>query len=200
MKPKVLIADPTVDDRSPVIQHLADLGYAVLLASTVRTATCLVDRNDLSFAILELRLEDGDPFDLIKEMRRSSSSVRILIHSTFCNVAVAVRAIKAGANDVLPKPTDPEFLLSLLTGEDIRVCADGPRIPSPETIRRRHIENVHAACNGNTMRAANKLNMNRRTLQRLLVRTSTRVTPRQEITPSDAPVHAGIVSTVFNHL
>jgi two-component system response regulator RegA len=170
-RPKVLIADPSMDVRSPLVEHLEEIGYRTVIAWSAGAASDLIAADDIAYAILELRLEDADGFGLIEELLRSNPSARIMVHSAFCSVAVAVRAIKSGAVDVLPKPAEPTFVVSLLLGADLTRDSGAQHLANPETLREQHIQDVHAACDGNTMRAARELRMDRRTLQRLLART-----------------------------
>ena len=173
-RPHILVADPVVEIRSPLVQRLEKLGYEVSVASTYLMAAELIAATDFSFAVMELRFEDADGFALINKLMRSSPGARVVIHSAFCNVEVAVRAVKAGATDVLPKPSELDLLLCLLLGEEYSPDAGSRSTASPNAVRQHHIHSVHAECNGNTMRAARELRMDRRTLQRLLVRASSR--------------------------
>jgi len=167
----VLIVDPAIDSRSELVQTLEDEGYDVLLASSVGAARRYVSGEMISYALLELRLADESTFDLIKEIKVRHPQARVLVHSAYCNVPTAVRATKAGATDVLPKPVDIRFVMRLLLGDDYPFSDVAGQLPCPDTIRKEHIRAVYTACNRNVARAARELSMHRRTLQRLLNRT-----------------------------
>ncbi|MBY5814507.1 response regulator [Rhizobium leguminosarum] len=167
----VLIADPAVDKSSGLVDYFLDNDFEVLFAATAREVRQFAATMPVPFAMLEVRFPDGDLFDLVGDIRAANPKGRILIHSAYCNLAVAVAATKAGATDVLPKPVQKEFVLQLLLGEECDPKTYSKPLPCPNVIRKEHIRSVYAACNWNVSRAAHQLSMHRRTLQRILKRT-----------------------------
>ncbi len=165
---KVLIADPTVNGRSELVRRLRRDDFEVQLACSVREIRSLSRYGPPSFALLELRFPDGDVFDMIRELREANPEARILVHTAYCNLAVAVMAIKAGACDVLPKPVEVSFVLQLLLGKQHDGGGTGSVMPCPNAIRKEHIRSVVANCNWNVTKAAGQLAMHRRTLQRMM--------------------------------
>ncbi|MBW9113690.1 response regulator [Rhizobium cauense] len=166
----VLIADPDVGPTSPLVERLVQSGLHVCLADTADAAKRHLRERTVSFAIVELVLDDGDGLDLVEAIANSYPRCRTLVHSRFCNLSNAVSAIKSGASDVLPKPTDVDLLVGILLNKHANYLTLPPSFPAPNSIRHEHIREVYASCGSNVARAARQLSMHRRTLQRLLKR------------------------------
>ncbi|MBZ9601404.1 response regulator transcription factor [Phyllobacterium chamaecytisi] len=173
----VLVADPAIDRNSDLVRHLVRSGYFVKLSTTLEESRSFISSIPISFALIELRFQDGDGFSLIEDVRKNNPNSRILVHSAFCNISVAVHAAMRGATDVLPKPIKTEFVLQLLLGQYCSKALLPDVLPCPNAVRKEHIRTVYSACNHNVARAARALSMHRRTLQRLLERTEMLVSP-----------------------
>lgn len=96
---------------------------------------------------------------------------RTLVHSRFCNLSNSVQAIRSGASDVLPKPTDVDFLIDVLLKKDLLQPTSQSSFPAPDSIRQEYIRDVYMSCSANVARTARQLSMHRRTLQRILKRS-----------------------------
>jgi two-component system, response regulator RegA len=94
--------------------------------------------------------------------------MRIVIVTGYGNIAIAVAAIKAGAVDYLAKPVDADDVANALlkSGEGLPPPRDNPM--SADRVRWEHIQRVFEQCNRNVSETARRLNMHRRTLQRIL--------------------------------
>ena len=167
----VLIADPEVSPASPLVERLIENGLDVCLADNADAARRLLRERTASFAIVELVFDDGDGIALVEDIAASYPRCRTLVHSRFCNLANAVQAIRLGASDVLPKPTDVDFLIGVLLNRDLRQPTFLSSFPAPDSIRDEHIRDVYMSCGANVARAARRLSMHRRTLQRILKRS-----------------------------
>ena len=90
------------------------------------------------------------------------------------NIATAVAAVKAGAVDYLAKPADADDVeKALLAKRDGKPSPpDNPM--SADRVRWEHIQRVYELCNRNVSETARRLNMHRRTLQRILAKRSPR--------------------------
>ena len=89
-------------------------------------------------------------------------------------ISTAVAAVKAGAIDYLPKPADIDDVVNaLLTSKSDR--PEPPENPmSADRVRWEHIQRVYELCNHNVSETARRLNMHRRTLQRILAKRAPR--------------------------
>jgi two-component system response regulator RegA len=166
----VLIADPEVSHASPLVQRLMEDGFDVCLADNTNVAREHLLDTAPSFAIVELAFEDGNGVDLVQDIARSYPRCRTLIHSRFCTLSNVVQAIKAGACDVLPKPTDVEFLVGVLLERDLLQSTVLSSLPPPSSVRKTYIRDTYTSCGANVTQTARRLSMHRRTLQRMLKR------------------------------
>jgi two-component system response regulator RegA len=85
-----------------------------------------------------------------------------------------VAAVKIGATDYLSKPADADDVEKALLSRD----GDKPLPPenpmSADRVRWEHIQRVFELCDRNVSETARRLNMHRRTLQRILAKRSPR--------------------------
>ncbi|MEM6682802.1 MAG: ActR/PrrA/RegA family redox response regulator transcription factor [Pseudomonadota bacterium] len=124
-----------------------------------------------AYAVVDMRLGDGNGLDLVSELRRLRPEMRIVILTGYGNIASAVAAVKTGAVDYLAKPADPDDVVKALTMEGVK--ADPPESPmSADRVRWEHIQRVYELCDRNVSETARRLNMHRRTLQRILAKRS----------------------------
>ncbi|MDI7864220.1 response regulator [Rhizobiaceae bacterium n13] len=168
----VLIADAEVTPASALVERLIRNGLEVCLADSADAAKRHLRERAVSFAIIELVLEDCDGLDLVADIARAHPQCRTLVHSRFCNLSNAVQAVKSGASDVLPKPTDVDFLVGVLLNRDMSQRAFPPSLPAPDSIRGEHIRDIFMSCDANVSRAARQLSMHRKTLERFLKRSA----------------------------
>jgi two-component system response regulator RegA len=85
-----------------------------------------------------------------------------------------VAAVKIGAIDYLSKPADAnEVTRALLArGDALPLPPENPM--SADRVRWEHIQRVYEMCERNVSETARRLNMHRRTLQRILAKRSPR--------------------------
>ena len=90
------------------------------------------------------------------------------------NIATAVQAVKAGAVDYLSKPADADDVVRALLarGGDSPAPPENPM--SADRVRWEHIQRIYELCNHNVSETARRLNMHRRTLQRILAKRAPR--------------------------
>ena len=120
--------------------------------------------------MVEMRLEDGCGLDVISALKQQRPDARAIILTGYGNIATAVNAVKVGAHDYLIKPVEVDDVISALLAPK-GGQADAPEHPmSADHVRRQHIQQVYETCGRNVSETARRLNMHRRTLQRILTR------------------------------
>ncbi len=97
-----------------------------------------------------------------------------MILTGYGNIATAVTAVKMGAVDYLSKPADADDVFAaLMRSPEER--AEPPENPmSADRVRWEHILRVYELCDRNVSETARRLNMHRRTLQRILAKRAPR--------------------------
>jgi two-component system response regulator RegA len=167
-----------VDDDKPFLQRVARAmearGYVVDTADTVAEGVKKAEEMPPAFAVVDLRLQDGNGLDVIEQVRRHRPDSRVVVLTGYGNIATAVTAVKLGAIDYLAKPADADDIHAALTREP-GVKALPPENPmSADRVRWEHIQRVYELCDRNVSETARRLNMHRRTLQRILAKRAPR--------------------------
>jgi two-component system response regulator RegA len=165
------------DDRS-FLQRLAKAleqrGFAVATAESVADGLLQVERAAPAFAIVDMRLGDGNGLDVISALKRRRPEARGIILTGYGNIATAVNAVKLGAVDYLAKPVDADDVVAALLAQD-NIKIDPPENPmSADRVRWEHIQRIYELCGRNVSETARRLNMHRRTLQRILAKRAPR--------------------------
>jgi two-component system response regulator RegA len=149
-------------------------GFSVEVAESVAEGIEKVHQKAPKYAVLDLRLGDGNGLDVIEAIRQHRDDTRVIVLTGYGNIATAVTAVKLGAVDYLAKPADADDVYAALTqraGEK----ADVPENPmSADRVRWEHIQRVYEMCDRNVSETARRLNMHRRTLQRILAKRAPR--------------------------
>ena len=167
-----------VDDDRPFLQRLArameSRGFTVATADSVAEGLASVNADPPAYAVVDMRLEDGNGLDVIEAIRGRAPDSRMVILTGYGNIATAVTAVKMGAVDYLAKPADADEIYQALMREP------GEKAPPPENpmsadrVRWEHIQRVYELCDRNVSETARRLNMHRRTLQRILAKRAPR--------------------------
>ena len=145
-------------------------GFDVRIADTVADAVAAVNAAPPAYAVVDLRLEDGNGLDVINALHTKRSDARAVVLTGYGNIATAVTAVKLGAVDYLSKPADADDVINALlaTGEAPPSPPENPM--SADRVRWEHIQRVYELCDRNVSETARRLNMHRRTLQRILAK------------------------------
>ncbi|CVI19607.1 two-component transcriptional regulator RegR, Fis family [Agrobacterium fabacearum CFBP 5771] len=163
-----------VDDDGPFLRRLARAmetrGFIVDTAETVSEGIARSKAAPPKYAVVDLRLTDGNGLEVIEAIRQYRDDTQIVVLTGYGNIATAVTAVKLGALDYLAKPADADDVFNALTqrkGEKTEV----PENPmSADRVRWEHIQRVYEMCERNVSETARRLNMHRRTLQRILAK------------------------------
>jgi len=167
-----------VDDDEPFLKRLAKAmerrGFEVETADSVAAGIAIAAARPPAYAVCDLRLEDGNGLDVVEMIREKRPDARIVVLTGYGAIATAVAAVKIGAADYLSKPADAgDITRALLAGDD--ELPEPPENPmSADRVRWEHIQRVYELCDRNVSETARRLNMHRRTLQRILAKRSPR--------------------------
>ena len=167
-----------VDDDKAFLQRLARAmekrGFVTETAESVAEARSRIEASNPSFAVVDMRLEDGNGLDVIEILRARRPEARAIVLTGYGNIATAVTAVKLGAIDYLSKPADADEIFSALKQQS-HERAEPPENPmSADRVRWEHIQRVYELCDRNVSETARRLNMHRRTLQRILAKRAPR--------------------------
>lgn len=174
-------ADPTlllVDDDEIFLTRLARAmekrGFSVQQAPSVAEARRMVAERPPAYAVVDLRLEDGNGLDVVDALREARPDVRVVVLTGYGAIATAVAAVKMGATDYLSKPADADEVTRALLSQG-ETLPPPPEMPmSADRVRWEHIQRVYEQCDRNVSETARRLHMHRRTLQRILAKRGPR--------------------------
>jgi two-component system response regulator RegA len=165
-----------VDDDEAFLRRLGRAmerrGFAVEMAGSVSQALAVISTKPPAYAVVDLRLGDGNGLDVVERLRERRDDARVIVLTGYGAIASAVAAVKIGAIDYLSKPADAaEVTRALLAQEgDLPVPPENPM--SADRVRWEHIQRVYEMCDRNVSETARRLGMHRRTLQRILAKRS----------------------------
>ncbi len=167
-----------VDDDNPFRERLArsmeKKGFQVSQAEGVKKGIEAVKSKKPAFAVVDLRLGDGNGLEVVKEIQKLNSESRIVMLTGYGNIPTAVAAIKEGAIDYLAKPADADDVEKALLADPNSKAAPPENPMSADRVKWEHIHRVFELCNRNVSETARRLKMHRRTLQRILSKRSPR--------------------------
>jgi two-component system, response regulator RegA len=167
-----------VEDDKPFLERLARAmetrGFAVTSCDSVADGLTQIAKAAPAFAVVDLRLGDGNGLDVVSALKRKRPEARTIILTGYGNIATAVTAVKLGAVDYLSKPADADDVVSALLaiGNQKSELPSNPM--SADRVRWEHIQRIYEMCNRNVSETARRLNMHRRTLQRILAKRAPR--------------------------
>jgi two-component system response regulator RegA len=166
----LLVVDDDEAFRLRLGRAMEKRGFQTRLAAGVKEAIALAREAPPAFAVVDLRLEDGDGIEVVNAIHDLREDARVIILTGYGAIATAVAAVKAGAIDYLPKPADADDVEKALLARGA-VRPEPPDNPmSADRVRWEHIQRVYELCDHNVSETARRLGMHRRTLQRILAK------------------------------
>ncbi len=167
-----------LDDDEPFLRRLARAmekrGFAPVEASTVAEGKTIAATRPPAYAVVDLRLEDGNGLDVVEMLREKRPDSRIVVLTGYGAIATAVAAVKIGATDYMSKPADANDVTNALLARSEEKPPPPENPMSADRVRWEHIQRVFELCDRNVSETARRLNMHRRTLQRILAKRSPR--------------------------
>jgi two-component system response regulator RegA len=167
-----------VDDDKPFCLRLTrameSRGFTVSAATSVAEGLSAIAIAPPAFAVIDLRLSDGSGLDFMSELKARRPDTRAIILTGYGNIVTAVTAVKLGAFDYIAKPADADEIYNALmaTQHDKAALPENPM--SADRVRWEHIQRIYELCGRNVSETARRLNMHRRTLQRILAKRAPR--------------------------
>ena len=167
-----------VEDDKSFLQRLAKAletrGFEVTVAESVAEGLRQVEQSSPAFAVVDMRLGDGNGLEVISALKRRRPEARGIILTGYGNIATAVNAVKLGAVDYLAKPADADDVVAALLALDHDKIEPPENPMSADRVRWEHIQRFYELCGRNVSETARRLNMHRRTLQRILAKRAPR--------------------------
>jgi two-component system response regulator RegA len=167
-----------VEDDKAFLERLARAmearGFIVRTSESVADGLAQIARSAPAFAVVDLRLGDGNGLDVVSALKRQRPDARAIVLTGYGNIATAVTAVKLGAVDYLAKPADADDVVNALLNTGSAKIEPPQNPMSADRVRWEHIQRIYEMCNRNVSETARRLNMHRRTLQRILAKRAPR--------------------------
>ena len=171
----LLLLDDDAPFRNRLGRALQSRGFVVTMVESVAEALVVASTVPPAFAVLDMRLDDGSGLSVVDALRETRPDARVIMLTGYGNIATAVAAVKAGAVDYLAKPADADDVVRALLAAVAGQAPPPPENPmSADRVRWEHIQRVYELCAHNVSETARRLNMHRRTLQRILAKRAPR--------------------------
>jgi two-component system, response regulator RegA len=165
-----------VDDDDPFVKRLAKAmekrGFVPETAESVAAGRAIATSRPPAYAVVDLRLEDGNGLEVVETLRERRPDCRIVVLTGYGAIATAVAAVKIGAIDYLSKPADANDITHALLARNDALPLPLENPMSADRVRWEHIQRVYEMCDRNVSETARRLSMHRRTLQRILAKRS----------------------------
>lgn len=166
----ILVVDDDAPLRTRLSRALENRGFIVSNAASVAEALSFIRATTPAFMVCDMRLEDGNGLSVIEELHNIRPEARAIMLTGYGNITTAVAAVKAGAIDYLSKPADADDVMKALLVLETSLPEPPENPMSADRVRWEHIQRVYELCNHNVSETARRLNMHRRTLQRILAK------------------------------
>jgi two-component system response regulator RegA len=166
----LLLLDDDAPLRTRLGRALEARGFEPTLVASIAEALAAVKASPPAFAVLDMRLEDGNGLQVVEAIQSARPDSRVIMLTGYGAISTAVAAVKAGAVDYLPKPADADDVLRALLARHNENPPPPENPMSADRVRWEHIQRVYELCSHNVSETARRLNMHRRTLQRILAK------------------------------
>lgn len=166
----LLLVDDDVAFVTRLARAMEKRGFKAETAESVAAGKAIAATQPPAYAVIDLRLEDGNGLEVVEALRERRPDCRIVVLTGYGAIATAVAAVKIGAIDYLSKPADANDVTQALLARDGALPQPPENPMSADRVRWEHIHRVFEMCDRNVSETARRLNMHRRTLQRILAK------------------------------
>ncbi len=111
--PKILVVDDK-ENMLKLFDRVLRESHSVTVASDGAAALELLQTRRFDVVITDIKMPGADGFEVLSAVKRRSPETEVVLVTAYSTVANAVKAIKKGAYDYLPKPFDPDEMLLLV--------------------------------------------------------------------------------------
>ncbi|RPH93423.1 MAG: response regulator, partial [Lysobacterales bacterium] len=126
MKGRILL----VDDEDIVLrscQRILSGDYEIDTARDGLAALGMVNEKDYDVLVLDIKMPRMDGIEVLRRVKEARPDVDVIMVTGLHEIGTAVKAMKLGALDYLPKPFEPEELrLAVGRAFDRRAALRGP--------------------------------------------------------------------------
>jgi len=139
-KAKILVVDDEPSQRKMLQANLSLDGYQVFEADDGTSAINRVSEEFFDIILMDNRMSQMDGIDALREIKKISPGIPVIIITAYASVETAVQALQAGAHDYLTKPLDIDELRF-----KVQQSLEFWRLKEDNILQKRRIENLFDA-------------------------------------------------------
>lgn len=109
---RILLVEDEQGLRMVVESELARAGYSVEAIGNGLDAIARLSKERFDLAILDVILPGKSGLEVLQFIRDRQMRTRVIMITGMEGLSVAIKAVKLGADDYIPKPFDAEYLLT----------------------------------------------------------------------------------------
>jgi two-component system, response regulator RegA len=174
--PSLLLVDDDHAHCSALAGALEGKGYKVTVTHDYQSALAAAAEDPPEYAVVALKFPGGLGLCFITKVLVRNARTQIVVLTDYRSIAAAREALKLGASYYLPKPASAEDVVVALGCDRVAAAVANAEQPLPlHRLEWEHILRVLTANHGNISATARGLGVDRRTLQRKLIKNSARV-------------------------
>ncbi|GBC64038.1 hybrid sensor histidine kinase/response regulato r [Desulfonema ishimotonii] len=106
----VLVIDDEQGIRDGCERILTRMGFKVFKANRGEAGLDIIRKEVVSIVLLDLKMPGMDGLEVLERIRAIDNSILVIIITGFATIETAIRAMKQGAYDFMPKPFEPDHL------------------------------------------------------------------------------------------
>ncbi len=112
MKTNILAVDDE-KDMTKLLQRTLEpeINCKVTMAFSAKTAMKILEQEKFDLVICDIRMPDMDGFELLEHIKTTYPDLTVVMLTAFGNIESAVKAIKNGAYDFIPKPFEQDEII-----------------------------------------------------------------------------------------
>lgn len=172
----VLLVDDDEVFRTRLGRAFADRDYEVMQAADGEAALALAHDESPEYAVVDLRMPGMPGLEVVRGLHGIDTATNIVVLTGYGSIATALEAVRLGATHYLTKPADLDDIEAAFARREL-TSEESAALPLPQTeapslarVEWEHINRVLNDCGGNISRAAERLGIHRRSLQRKLAK------------------------------
>ena len=138
-KESVLVLDDAPETLEDLRRNLESVGYRVFTAPGVVEALAVLEATPIDLVITDYKMPKVSGLDLVRHVRQNLKDTEVVMITGYASIEGAIRAIKTGAEEYLPKPfTDEELFDAVRRALEKRVRRRAAESETPPESRALH--------------------------------------------------------------
>jgi two-component system response regulator FixJ len=137
-KAHILVVDDDSCIRSSIRTMIEYAGYRCTCFASAEECLANLNSHDISLIVTDVQMSGKTGVELVAEVKRIAPWLEILVMTSFADIPMSVRAMKAGAYDFIEKPIEVDLFLStiktIVEGNKLKDFLNGKDLTRTEKI------------------------------------------------------------------